>query len=83
MWKISPATALGLVVALVTSPAAQPAPASRLAIIGVTIVDVRTGQPVPNQSVLVAGKPGAGFAVEVERLDPEMHLPVVRLRRVA
>jgi hypothetical protein len=41
------------------------------------------GSPCAKPQVLVAGSRGARFAVEVERLDPEMHLPVVRLRRAA
>jgi hypothetical protein len=33
--------------------------------------------------VLVAGKPGARFHVEIERTDGQVHLPIVRLRRAA
>ena len=41
------------------------------------------GSPCAQPQVLVAGKPGAKFALEIERQDPQMHLPVVRLRRAA
>jgi hypothetical protein len=33
--------------------------------------------------VLVAGRPGARFHVELERIDGQLHLPIIRLRRAA
>ena len=33
--------------------------------------------------VLAAGKPGARIHVELERVDGQMHLPIIRLRRAA
>jgi hypothetical protein len=32
---------------------------------------------------LVAGKPGARFEVEIERLDGRLQLPIIRLHRAA
>ena len=39
--------------------------------------------PCARPRVLVAGKPGARFHVEIERVDGQRHLPIVRLRRAA
>jgi hypothetical protein len=41
------------------------------------------GSPCAAPPVLVAGKPGARFNVELERADAQVHLPIVRLRRAA
>jgi putative transposase len=41
------------------------------------------GSPCARPQVLVAGRPGARFHVEVERINGQVHLPVVRLRRAA
>jgi hypothetical protein len=39
--------------------------------------------PCARPQVLVAGKPGAQFDVEVERADGQVHLPINRLHRAA
>ena len=41
------------------------------------------GSPCAAPITLVAGKPGARFEIEVERLDGHVQLPIVRLRRAA
>jgi transposase InsO family protein len=41
------------------------------------------GSPCAKPQVLVAGRPGARFNVQIERIDGQMHLPIVRLRRAA
>jgi putative transposase len=41
------------------------------------------GSPCATPRVLIAGTPGARFHVEVERINGQVHLPIVRLRRAA
>jgi transposase InsO family protein len=41
------------------------------------------GSPCAQPHALVAGKPGARFDVEVERIDGRRELPIIRLRRAA
>jgi hypothetical protein len=41
------------------------------------------GSPCALPHALVAGKPGARFAIEVEHVAGHAHLPIIRLRRAA